>query len=391
MPLTLTEVLWWLGAAWVAYVYAGYPLLLGLLGLVARVKIRARDEYLPTVSVLIAARNEEKDIGWKIRETLAWDYPPERLEVLVASDASEDGTDEIVRGFQDPRVRLLRMERRGGKVRALNRLAELARGEILFFTDANAHVPPGCLRRMVRHFADPRVGCVTGMTRSGQHSETGAIGEGAGIYFRYESLIARLESRLGSVLACDGAVHCLRRDLFAPLQPELANDLETPLRVAQAGYFTIFEPDGYALEKETEAPREEFARRKRIAAQGALALWRYRRLLWGRLGWQFLSHKFLRWLTPVPLLLVAVSSALLAHQPLFGAALLLQVLFYAAAAAALLQVRQGERVSPVLAVPFYSLLGATATLVGVVQAACGRSFDVWEIAVLSRGAHDAGR
>jgi cellulose synthase/poly-beta-1,6-N-acetylglucosamine synthase-like glycosyltransferase len=390
LPLTFAEAFWWLGVAWLIYVYAGYPLLLGLIGLVARVRTRAREGRWPSVSVLIAARNEEKDIGWKIRETLAWEYPADRLEVLVASDASDDRTDEIVRGFQDPRVHLVRMEKRGGKVRALNRLAELARGEILFFTDANASIPAGCLRLMVRHFADPRVGCVTGITRGWDPKSAGAVSQGAGLYFRYESLIASLESRLGSVLACDGAVHCLRRELFAPLQPELANDLEAPLRVARSGRLTLFEPGAYALEKETEAPAEEFARRRRIAAQGALAMWRFRGALAGLRGWQFVSHKFLRWLTPLPLAAVLAGSAALAHRPFYALALAAQGIFYAAALAALLQARQGKHVSRALAVPFYVLLGATATLVGVVEAALGRSFDVWEVATLSRGAQNAG-
>lgn len=390
MSLTFAEAVWWVGAAWLLYVYAGYPLLLGLIGVAARIRTRAREGWWPSVSVLIAARNEERDIGWKIRETLAWDYPADRLEVLVASDASDDRTDEIVRSFRDPRVHLVRMEKRGGKVRALNRLAELARGEILFFTDANAGIPAECLRLMVRHFADPRVGCVTGITRSGKPQSAGAVSLGAGLYFRYESLIAGLESRLGSVLACDGAVHCLRRELFAPLQPELANDLEAPLRVARAGYLTLFEPEAYAVEKETDSPSEEFARRRRIAAQGALAMWRFRGALLGVRGWQFLSHKFLRWLTPLPLAAVLVSSIALAHRPFYALALGAQGIFYAAALAAFLQARQGRRVSRALAVPFYVLLGATATLVGVVEAVLGRSFDVWEIATLSRGAQNAG-
>ena len=162
------------------------------------------------ISVLIAARNEEKDIGWKISETLGWDYPPEKLEILVASDASDDSTDEIVRSMSDPRVTFVRMKRRGGKVRALNKLAELARGEILFFTDANAHIGPQALRLMVRHFADHRVGCVTGDSRSIKERDRPAVSTGASVYWGYESAVKRLENRIGSVLVCDGAIFCIR-------------------------------------------------------------------------------------------------------------------------------------------------------------------------------------
>ncbi|MGC8793989.1 MAG: glycosyltransferase family 2 protein [Bryobacteraceae bacterium] len=388
--MTLSETLWWVGALWLAYVYAGYPALLALLGLVARVRTAAREDYLPSVSVLIAARNEEKDIGWKIRQTLAWDYPADRLEVLVASDASEDRTDQIVRSIEDPRVRLVRMERRAGKVRALNRLAEMARGELLMFTDANASIPPQCLRRIARHFADPRVGCVTGMTRSGGEAGTGAVGRGAGAYFRYEALIARLESRLGSVLACDGAIHCMRRELFSPLQPDLANDLETPLRVLGAGLLTLFEPEAYTIERETESPREEFARRSRIAAQGALAMWRLRGTLRGLRAWQFVSHKLLRWLTPLPLAAMLVGSVALASRPVFAILAGTQVFFYVAAIWGLAQACKRGKAWSVFAIPLYVTVGGAATLAGVIQAIAGRSFDVWEIAVMSRGAENAG-
>ncbi len=383
------ELIWWIGVVWLAYVYAGYPLLLALLALIARVRPRGASERLPSVSVLIAARNEEKDIGWKLRETLAWDYPAELLEVLVASDASEDRTEEIVRSFPDPRVRLARMETRGGKVRALNRLYEMARGELLLLTDANASIGKDCLRRMVRHFADPRVGCVTGTTRPVVEGDGDRVGRGAGAYFSYESLISRLESRLGSVLACDGAIHCVRRSLYRPLDPELANDLELPLRVLEAGYWTLFEPGAWARERETESSRQEYRRRKRIAAQGALAMRKLWRGLGPLRGWQFLSHKGLRWLTPVPMALALIASAGLVERPFFQAALALQLLFYASALAGLLEVGRGRLPGKLFALPFYVVLGASAAFAGVLEACRGRSYDIWEIATLSRGARDA--
>ncbi len=387
--MSWTEAIFWGGLAWLAYVYAGYPLLLAMLARAAAVRTHSRHDYLPVVSVLIAARNEEKDIGWKIRETLSWDYPPDRLEILVASDASEDGTDAIVESFRDPRVRLVRMETRSGKVRALNRLAGMARGEILLLTDANASIPRDCLRRLVRHFADRRVGCVTGIT-AGSARADGAVSRGAGAYFRYESRIARCESALGSVLACDGAIHCVRRELWVPLQPDLANDLELPLRVRKAGYFTLFEPEAFALERETESPREEYHRRKRIAAQGALAMWRLRDALRGLLAWQFVSHKLMRWLTLVPLTAVLAASLAQASQPFFAAAATGQILFYGAAGLGLWQAATKGKASRAVAIPLYVVLGASAALAGVIQAMLGRRFDVWEIAALSRGAQDAG-
>jgi cellulose synthase/poly-beta-1,6-N-acetylglucosamine synthase-like glycosyltransferase len=376
--------LFWTGVAWLGYVYAGYPLILALFTRIRRVRPEMRSEFLPTVSVLIAARNEEKDIGWKVEETLRWDYPSERLEILVASDASEDRTDEIVRGIKDARLIFLRLETRGGKNKALNRLVERARGELFFFTDANAHIAPECLRRVVRHFADARVGCVTGDTHFG-HEESSVVGQGAGVYSGYESAIRHLEGELGSVLTCDGALFCMRRSLFEPLHPELANDLELPLRVRSAGYWVRHEPGAKVLEKDTRSPWESFTQRRRIAAQGMLAMWRLRRLLTGVCGWQFISRKFLRWLTFVPILLVTISTIARVTTPAYAATLVLQIIFYGLALVGLIQALNGWSASRYVSVPFYMLLGSLSTLAGMMDACVGRRFAVWEIPKLSRG------
>ncbi|MBV8771857.1 MAG: glycosyltransferase family 2 protein [Deltaproteobacteria bacterium] len=297
-------------AAWLLYVYAGYPLALVVLAwlrgagrhssgtgrpaILLPFGLGSGDDagshhYLPSVSVLIAARNEERDIGWKIAETLAWDYPENKLEVLVASDASDDRTDEIVRAIPDPRVSFIRVERRGGKVRALNRLAEVSRGEILFFTDANAHVEARALRRMVRHFADPRVGCVTGDSRPMEEMASPAISNGASVYWGFESLLKSLESRIGSVLVCDGAIFCARAALYRPLHPELANDLELPMRIGAAGYRVTHEPGALVFERDTQSPSEEFARRRLMCGQGMAAMLELPEVLRGLRGWN-LSH-----------------------------------------------------------------------------------------------------
>lgn len=373
--------------AWLAYVYAGYPCILQLLIVWVHRRHAVGDDFLPSVSVLIAARNEEKDIGWKLRETLDWDYPTDRLQVLVASDASEDRTDEIVLSIQDPRVALIRMEKRGGKVRALNCLARAGGGEILCFTDANAHIDRASLRRMVRHFADDRVGCVTGRTRCIEAGASSAVASGSSIYWNYESHINLLESELGSVLVCDGAIHCVRRSLYSPLLPDLASDLELPVRVRSRGYWNVFEPDAIAWERDTPSSREEVARRRRICGQGALAMWRLRDTLRGFMAWQFLTRKALRWLTLIPMMLVLSGTVLLIRQPLFRTLAILQACFYGAAATAFLVTLSRRRMGRLLSVPFYTLLGAAGAFGGVLDTCRGRRYDLWEIPVSSRG-HD---
>ena len=378
------EFLFWSSVAWLVYVYAGYPLLLWMLGMVRPFRASESERVLPRVSVLISARNEEKDIERKVRETLAWDYPANSLQLLIASDASEDRTDEILRKIVDSRLTVLRMERRVGKNEALNRLAQQAFGEVLFFTDANSQIAADCLRKMVRHFADPRVGCVTGVEQT-IHDEGQAVVSGTHAYLGYESSVAELESRIGSVLVCDGAIFCVRRSLFGTLQPDLANDMELPLRIGGAGYALLFEPSVRAYEKSTASPREEFSRKQRIAGQGILGFWRLRREVRGIRAWQFFSRKLLRWLVPVPLTVLLLASTLLAHNTFFLVCLVLQLAAYAAAVVAAVLETLGLRAGKLISICYYFVLVHTAALLGVAQACFGRRFAVWEVASQSRG------
>lgn len=377
-------ILLWAGLGWLGYVYLGYPIALGALAIVRRRRSIKREDFLPTVSVLIAARNEEKDIGWKIQETLQWNYPADRVEVLVASDASDDATDDIVQALDDLRIRLVRMQVRGGKGRALNALAPLANGELLFFTDANAHVDPNALRFMAAHFADERVGCVTGDSRAVQE-ESAALSSGAAVYWGYETLVKRCEDRLGSVLVCDGAIFCIRKSLFSPLAPELANDLELPVRIGAVGSCVRHEPRALVLENETTAAHEEFARRRRIIGQGALGAWKLRSQLRGLRAWQFASHKVLRWGTMLPMIFILTSAFVMRDQPVYRALLAGQMLFYFAALVGWVLTSYGARVPRLLAIPFYVVLGVTASVAGVVDALAGRKYDIWEIPARSRG------
>jgi cellulose synthase/poly-beta-1,6-N-acetylglucosamine synthase-like glycosyltransferase len=374
------------GIVWLVYVFIGYAASLAVLGCWRRVRPAASSDHWPRVSVLIAARNEEKDVGWKINETLKWQYPSEQLEVLVGSDASDDATDEIVRNFAWRGVKLVRMERRGGKARVLNQLAEIATGELLFFTDANAHIEPDALRVMVRHFADPRIGCVTGDSRPIQEMGNSTLSRGASVYWSYETFLKRMESCLGSVLVCDGAIFCMRASLFERLSPDLANDLESPMRIGAAGYWVIHEPRALVFEHETTSALEEFNRRRRMCAQGMLAMFLLRNTMRGLRGWQFVSHKFLRWLSLIPLLVILATSSVLAkHAIPFRIVLALQGVFYLAAVSGFALTVAKRSVPRLASVPFYMLLGLLGALVGVVEAMVGRRFAVWEIPTYSRG------
>jgi polysaccharide deacetylase family protein (PEP-CTERM system associated) len=381
----VVELLFGVSFAWIGYIYLGYPGCLWLIGRLRRFTPDTREEFTPSVSVLISARNEEKDIGWKIRETLSWDYPAGRLEVVVASDASDDRTDQILQSISDPRLKFIRMPTRVGKNAALNRLIDLARGEILFFTDANSHIGQESLRKMTRHFADPRVGCVTGWERTVAEGEDPLMAAGGSAYLGNESLVNLLESRLGSVLVCDGSVFCIRRHLFQQLQPDLANDLQLPVHIGAEGYALLYEPDAFSAERATGTPQEEFHRKRRICAQGILGFWRLRKDLHRLRAWQFYSRKLLRWMALVPLSLLFVTSAVLSRNSFFALMLGAQILFYALALLGWWKAVRGQKAAPWVAMPLYFSLVNLAALTGIVEACFGRRFSVWEIPLLSRG------
>ncbi len=280
----------------------------------------------------------------------------------------------------------MRNQERAGKNITLNRLARQARGEVLFFTDANTHIGSQCLRAMVRHFADTRVGCVTGMECNVTGPETSTMTAGSNAYLEYESAIDKLESKLGSVLVCDGSAYCLRRALFTDLDPDLANDLEHPIRIGDAGAAILYEPQARSVERCTSSAREEFARRRRIAAQGALAMWRLRHELHGLRRWQFVSRKLLRWLSALPLLIALVTNFFLRHQHFFNVLLVVQVAFYGLVLIGVWQ-NGKSRANALIRLPFVFLLANIAVFTGVLDACRRKTFATWNVAALSRGSN----
>ena len=382
-------ILFWSSVSWLAYIYFGYPLVLWLASFRNQFQPEIRDDYFPKVSVLISARNEEKDIGWKVSETLSWNYPSDRLELIIASDASEDRTDGILESFEDPRLEYMRMEIRVGKNEALNRLAQLATGDLLLFTDANTHIGKDCLHGMVRYFADPRVGCVTGTEHTHSNDQEQAVSSGTRAYLDYELMISRLESRLGSVIVCDGSLFAVRRSLFHQLQPDLANDLELPLWIGDADYKLLCDPSAIAIEKAMRSSREEYNRKRRICGQGFLGFWRLRRCLRGFRAWQFFSRKVLRWLALIPMAVIMLTTVILLPRPFFAFLFAFQVVFYVLALGGWLFDLAGRKGSAFFSMPYYFLVVNVAAVVGVFQACIGRRFAVWEIAAYSRGQEDA--
>jgi cellulose synthase/poly-beta-1,6-N-acetylglucosamine synthase-like glycosyltransferase len=360
----------------VGYIYFGYPILLKLLVSVRGKRTVARREIEPQISLLISAYNEAAVIARKLENALKLDYPADRLEIVVVSDGSTDGTDEIVRGFAARGVKLVRQEPRQGKTAGLNHAVPALTGEIIVFSDANAMYDVSALRMLARNFADPGVGCVTGEAR--YLAGAGAASDlGERVYWDYEMQIKRLETALGSMVGGDGAIYAIRRALWQPLPPNAINDFLNPLQIVAAGWRAIYEPAAVCYEETAGRMKAEYRRRIRIVSRSWRAVFQAREVLnplkVGIFAWSVLSHKVLRWFTGVFIGLGIASGTALAIEysnrisPLVWGAL-------AAAAAVTLLFRTSRRAVAMLA--YFALINA-ASVIGVLKGTFGSVSGVW--------------
>ena len=359
------RLMFWLCLGVVAYVYAGYPLLLSLAASFRR-RLEPDDAHRPTVSLVIAAFNEAKVIRAKLENALALDYPADRLEIVVASDGSSDGTDEIVREFADRGVVLQRVTPRGGKTRALNTVIPRTSGSILVLSDANTMYRPDAIARLVRHFVNPEVGAVSGDVQLVDAADSHARSEG--LYYRYERYIQLCESRVGSIIGADGGMYALRRTLFRPPPNSIVvDDFVISMTVARLGARVLYDPEAVATEQGTLAVAEEFRRKVRIVAGGFQALILRQgvpRVTQPLLLWSYVSHKLLRWLAPVFLVAAFAASMTLVSDPFYRAALALQAAAYGAAVLYAANVPLLRRI-PGTALAFYFCLVNGAALAGL--------------------------
>jgi cellulose synthase/poly-beta-1,6-N-acetylglucosamine synthase-like glycosyltransferase len=358
-------VVFWLSVTVVAFVYFGYP---ATLLLARRRPPRANPGAVPPkVSVLIAAYNEARVIGATVANKLDSDYPPDRLELVVVSDGSEDGTDEIVRGFADRGVKLVRQSPRQGKTMALNLAREIAGGEIIVFSDANSLYDRSTIRRLVAAFEDPEVGYATGQLLYWNPAQSGAAAS-CGLFMRYENWLRRLETRVGSIVGVNGGVDAVRRALYAPMRADQLPDFVLPLSVVEQGRRVVFAPEALSFEDASATTSDEFQMRVRVSLRAYRALADMRRLLHpgrGLFAYQLLVHKVLRYALFAPLALAFVSNLLLLQHPLHQATMAAQAAFYAAALAGFPLARRTE--SSALLAPYYLVLTNAAAAVAFVR------------------------
>ena len=339
----MAPILFWLCIGSVLYTYIGYPLVLAL---VARIRPKARpyEPIAPSVTLLIAAYNEEAIIAEKIENSLALEYPREKLQILVASAGSDDQTVDVVREYSDQGVELNHGSVRQGKMAAINRAMPQATGEIIVFSDANNMYASDVLHELVRPFADPMVGAVSGakVILGGD----GTLGASEGLYWKYEAFIKEQETRLGCCVGATGENSAIRRALFEPPPDNVINDdFYMATRVMKRGYCVVYAPNARSYERVSQSAQDEVVRRSRIVAGRYQAMALAGSLLplnRPLIIWQIVSHKFMRLLMPLAMMgalltnIVAVvcparsseSSMLHLSSPFNWLILLSQLLFY---------------------------------------------------------------
>jgi len=330
--------------------------------------------------VLIAAYNEEVGIRKKIEQTLALEYPADKLEIIVLSDCSTDGTDEIVKSFTDPRVRLFRASQRKGKTNVQNLGVEAAQGEVLIFSDATTVYHPLALQYLASNYVDPKVGAVSGRYQYFDPEGKSPTGSGMIAFWNYENFIKMMQSRIRTISGCCGCIYSVRRAAYTPLHPDVISDLVQPLWAIQKGYRVVFEDRALAYEETTKSSQEEFSMRVRVVSRGIRGILSVSNLLnpW-RYGWvsiQLLSHKVLRWMVPIFLLLLFASSAALWNQAWYGTLFALQAAFYGFALLTLLFPL--HRLWKPLGIPLYFCTLNAAALRSILEVVRGRKYVVWE-------------
>lgn len=374
------EAIFWLSVAAIGYAYVGYPLLLIVLSRLRPRPVRS-GHWTPSVTVIIAAYNEERDLAAKLENTLALDYPPSHLEIIVTSDCSSDRTDEIARSFASRGVKLHRQEQRHGKTAAQNAAVTKARGEIIVFSDATTHYRPDVLRLMMPAFADKSIGCVTGRVIY-QDEKDSSVGTGTQSYWNYEFFLKKHESAVCSLIGVCGCMYAVRASAYIPLYNEACSDFIIATTMVEQGLRAVYVPEAVCSEEPNRQAKKELAARVRIISQTFSDLWRNRQVLnplrSGFYAVQLWSHKLMRYLVPVFLIAIFIASAWLAMRNTFYAAVfVMQVAFYLAALVSSILERLGVTFS-LLALPQYFVITNLASLIAFVKFLTGERYTRWE-------------
>jgi cellulose synthase/poly-beta-1,6-N-acetylglucosamine synthase-like glycosyltransferase len=386
----LFEAIFWLTVFLVAYTYLLYPIVLVLVAAFQQVRDdrsylahkhdrRVSDlEELPQVAVIIAAYNEEKHIEQRLKNLLNLAYPKDRYKIYVGSDGSDDATPEIIRAFESERVVCLDFKERRGKAAVLNDVMARVKEPLVVFSDANTEFAPDDLRKLVRHFADPKVGAVCGelfiRVRDGSDNQDG-------LYWGIERMLKFYEGRLGGLLGANGANYAIRRELFVLLPPDtLVDDFTIVMNIAAEGHKIVYEAEAMAYELEAPSIAAEFTRRIRIGMgnyQAFFRLLKFMNPLAGIRVFTYISHKVLRWFVPHLLFVALLTSALLYDVGWYAMLFWMQVCGYAACYM-LYIVSQYRNIPRSLLIPIFIMTVNLAFAIGFMQYLKGTGSGIWQ-------------
>lgn len=376
-------IIFWVAVVLIVYTYIGFPLGVVLRGLFWRRPYRHDAlTHPPLVSIVISAYNEAGSIGAKLDNILSLEYPQDCLEVIIASDGSTDGTDEIVRKYEEHGVKLLSLQR-VGKAAALNAAVKAASGEILVFSDANSMYKTDAIQQLVRPFEDPKVGGVAGNQIYRSESSGGSSTDGERAYWNFDRMLKQYQGKSGNTLAATGAIYAIRKSLFEPIPDGVSDDLFTSTGIIVRKHRLVFAPEAIAYEPVAATSQMEFGRKVRVIVRSWKAFGFRRELLnpfrYKFYAIQLFSHKILRYLVVFPLLILFFVSPFLWRAGfLYQLATIAQIVFYICAVFGLLfnETRFGRK--KIFTIPFYFCMVNAASLVAIIYVLRGRQIKHWE-------------
>lgn len=382
------EILFWLSLFIVFYTFLGYGIVLYILVLIRRAFKGKRlapglDQDFPTLTLVIAAYNEESIIEEKIANTLQLSYPAGKLSLVFVTDGSSDRTPELVGNY--PQIKLMHTPVRSGKILAMHRAMDEVDTEVVVFTDANTFLNKDALLLIARHYADNKVGAVSGEKRVMQDALSDATA-GEGFYWKYESTLKKWDSELYSVVGAAGELFSVRRSLYRAVEPDtILDDFMISMQIAEQGYRIVYEPDAYASELSSENIKEELKRKVRIAAGGIQSILRLKKLMNPfhdpLLVFQYISHRVLRWtVTPFLMILALVLNILIVVKSggvIYQLLLAGQIGFYGLALAGWVLETRKIKVKA-LFVPYYFCMMNYAVLAGIRRYLKGSQSAAWE-------------
>ena len=373
----MIEFLFWILIFIIIYIYLGYPLLLLVLSRRKRWS-RHKREYSPAITLIIAAHNEEEVIKEKIENVLAQDYPKNRMQVIVASDASTDRTNEISRNYLDKGVELYDQKEHKGKSAALNHIvANMASGEIIILNDVTTMLEKDAIKNIIPYFLNNKIGAVAGRL-SFKSSNNSAITENHGLYWEYEDFLRTKESDAGYLPFVSGAFYSIRKNLYTPVPEHMPDDSVSPLGAYKQGYSVVYAEDALAHETGANDAGSEFRIKTRGIVRELNSIFYFKELLSPFknpvLSLVLISHRLLRWSVPIFLIVLFLATLHLIGNPLYMTFFWIQIFFYLLAVCGFL-IKKNIRI---ISLPFYFSLVNTAALWGIIKFLSGTKQSTWK-------------